>query len=311
MTATRCDLKIGFACNNRCLFCAQGEKRRSTGLVPAAQLVEHMRRAFEPGRGLVLTGGEPTIRKDLVELVKVARGCGYSPIQIQTNGRMLAYSDLVKRLIDAGVTEFSPALHGPTAAIHDALTRSEGSFDQTVAGIANAVESGAIVVTNSVVVRQNLPHLTATVDILADLGVYKAQFALVHPVGTAMERFDQVVPRISLAAAAMRMAVERGRERGLKMVVEAVPLCLMRGFEDAVVEPAIPETTVVDADGEAFAFSNWRRENGKSNGPPCERCDRRAECEGPWREYPARYGWSEYVPYTTVREPSTLGGASA
>ena len=47
-------------------------------------------------------------------------------------------------------------------------------------------------------------------------------------------------------------------------MVEAVPLCLMRGFEDAVVEPAIPETTVVDADGETFAFSDWRRENGKA-----------------------------------------------
>ncbi len=298
---TRCDLKVGFACNNRCLFCAQGEKRRNTGLVPAAQLVEHLRSAHVPGRGLVLTGGEPTLRKDIVELVRVARGCGYSPIQIQTNGRMLSYSDLVQRLIDAGVTEFSPALHGPTAAVHDALTRSEGSFDQTVAGIENAVASGAVVVTNSVVVRQNLDHLSATVDVLADLGVYKAQLALVHPVGTAMERFDQVVPRISLAARAIRLAVERGRERGLMMVVEAVPLCLLRGLEDAVVESAIPETTVVDADGEHFAFSDWRRENGKSNGPPCERCERRSDCEGPWREYPARFGWSEYVPYTAAQ----------
>ena len=295
--STRCDLKVGFACNNRCLFCAQGEKRRQTGFVPAAQLVEHLRSASAPGRGLVLTGGEPTIRKDLVELVRVARGFGYAPIQVQTNGRMLAYPELVQRLFDAGVSEFSPALHGPTAEIHDALTRTEGSFDQTVAGIERVIESGAVVVTNTVVVRQNLAHLSATVDVLADLGVLKSQLALVHPVGTAMERFDQVVPRISQAASAMRFAVHRGRERGLKMVVEAVPLCLLRGFEDAVVEPAIPETTVVDANGEHFAFSAWRRENGKANGPPCERCSRKIECEGPWREYPARYGWSEYRPY--------------
>ena len=88
--STRCDLKVGFACNNRCLFCAQGEKRRQRGVVPAAQLIERLRGAYTPGRGLVLTGGEPTVRKDLVGLVRVARGYGYSPIQIQTNGRMLS-----------------------------------------------------------------------------------------------------------------------------------------------------------------------------------------------------------------------------
>ncbi len=293
---TRSDIKVGFACNNRCTFCAQGEKRRGMGFIEAHTLVNHMRTAFRPGRGLVLTGGEPTIRRDLVDLVKAARIIGYRRIQVQTNGRMLHYRDLVRRLASAGVTEVSPALHGPTAAVHDGLTRAPGSFDQTSAGITNAVAAGLDVITNTVVAKNNLAHLAETLTTLHALGVRHAQLALVHPVGTAAERFDEVVPRISDAGRAVTGAVRHGRALGMTVVVEAMPLCMMRGVEDAVVEQSIPETTVVDADGEPMAFSEWRRTEGKAKGPPCESCAATDRCEGPWREYPAHFGWDEYQP---------------
>jgi len=127
--------------------------------------------------------------------------------------------------------------------------------------------------------------------------VRSGQLALVHPVGTAAELFDEVVPRISDAATAVAAAIVRGRELGMRVVVEAMPPCLLRGLEDAIVEATIPETTVVDLDGEAFAFSEWRRNEGKAKGPQCAACARADRCEGPWREYPQRFGWGEYTPY--------------
>ncbi len=87
------------------------------------------------------------------------------------------------------------------------------------------------------------------------------------------------------------MPAEVGEHEGAGLAVDPARL------DDAVVEEAIPETTVIDADGEAFAFSAWRRGEGKQKGPPCVGCARNAQCEGPWREYPARFGWSELVPY--------------
>jgi len=296
--ALRSDIKVGFACNNRCVFCAQGQKRSEIGRVPPEELVQRMRSTYERGKGLVLTGGEPTIRADLVKLVEAARRIGYSPIQIQTNGRMLAYPGLVEKLLAAGVTEFSPALHGPTADVHDALTRAPGSFDQTVAGIRNTVASKRPVITNTVVAKGNLHCLAETVKLLADLGVEQGQLAMVHPVGTAQEMYDEVVPRLDEAAPAVRDAVMQGRARGMRVVVEALPPCFLRGLEDAVVEAEIPETTVVDLDGAPFAFSTWRRDEGKVKGPPCESCTRAERCEGPWREYPERQGWDGYVPYS-------------
>lgn len=295
-THGRADVKVGFACNNKCVFCAQGGKRSACGAVETRMVIERLAAARRFASGLVLTGGEPTLHKGIHSIVRAARTLGYRPIQIQTNGRLLAYPQRVATLIDAGVTELSPSLHGSTAEMHDSLTRAPGSFEQTVAGIRNAVVCCESVVTNSVIVRRNARDLPDVVRLLASLGVRRAQLAFVHPVGTAGECFDEVVPRLSDVVEPIARAREIARGCGMRLLAEGVPLCFLRGMEELAVEASIPRTAVVDLDGSVFDYSTWRGAEGKSHGPPCESCAARARCEGPWREYPARFGWDEMIP---------------
>jgi organic radical activating enzyme len=293
----RADVKVGFRCNNRCVFCAQGHKREGCAEVPFDELVRRMQQGRAEGDELVLTGGEPTVRADIVKLVAAAKALGYTAIQIQTNGRMLAYAKLVDELVAAGVTELSPALHGATADVHDALTRAPGSHAQTVAGIRNATSRGISVITNSVMVKANLAQIPALVDLLGRLGVRQAQLAFVHPVGTAFERFHEVVPRLSDVVGPVRASLPVAARHGMKLVTEAVPLCFLRGMRELAVEQHIPRTTVIDLDGVPFDYTAWRPAEGKAHGPPCERCSARQECEGPWREYPQEHGWEELEPF--------------
>lgn len=292
--ADRADVKVGFACNNRCVFCAQGEKRRQCGIVPPDQLALRLTGVRGVGRGLVLTGGEPTLHKNLVTLVRLARRLGFSPIQLQTNGRLLSHAPVMKALLAAGVSEVAPSLHGSTADIHDALTRAPGSWAESVAGIRNAVASRVRVITNSVIVRANLQDLPALVDLFGTLGVRQAQLAFVHPVGTAAQLFDQVVPRLQDVVEPVREAWRVARRLSMRLMTEAIPLCFLRDMEDLAAERAIPRTTVIDLDGDARDFTAWRTRDGKAHGPPCEACARAGACEGPWREYPERYGWGEF-----------------
>lgn len=293
----RADLKVGFACNNRCVFCAQGDKRSECGAIPWEELVVRLLRVRCEQQGLVLTGGEPTLYKNLASLVVAARRLGYAPIQLQTNGRMLSYPGVLQRLRDAGVDEISPSLHGPTAEVHDGLTRAPGSFEQTVLGIRNVLGAGLPIVTNSVVTKQNAHDLPALVALLAELGVRSAQLAFVHPVGTALELFDEVVPRLPDVVAPIRRARDIAKLHGMRLVTEAVPYCFLRGMEELAVEDHIPRTTVVDLDGQVLEYSDWRVASGKAHGPPCTGCAARSVCEGPWREYPERFGWGEFEPF--------------
>lgn len=294
---TRLDLKLGFRCNNDCRFCVQGPAKR---LRHGDRSTEDVRRLLAEGRAhcdsVVLTGGEVTIRRDLPTLVEVARDLGYRTIQLQTNGRILGSMAAARRLKDAGITEVSPALHGPTAAIHDGLTRRPGSFRQTVRGIRNARRLGLPVIVNSVITRQNHRHLPALARLLVALDVQQFQLAFVHPLGAAADHFDDVVPRLPAVEPYVREALAVGVAAGVRCMTEAIPLCFLRGIESLAAEWVIPDTRIEDAAWTIEDYTEVRRSQGKAKGPPCVPCRWRDQCEGPWREYPERFGWAEFQP---------------
>ena len=296
MIDRRLDLKIGFSCNNLCRFCVQGNKRHRVE-EPTRQTLE---RELENGRefadGVVFTGGEPTLHRDLVELVALASNLGYAPVQIQTNGRTLASRKVCDALVEAGATEFSPALHGHHPAIHDWLTRSPGSFFQTTRGIRNLRSMGQRILTNSVVVRANFRNLPHLARLLVGLGVEQFQFAFVHPVGTVGEVLTATVPRLEMVAPYLMRALQIGRDAGRRVYSEAVPYCIVPGYEACVVETRIPRTRVVDAGVIVEDYRAYRLDEGKLRGPRCSSCRWFDSCEGPWREYPEQYGFDEFRP---------------
>ncbi len=292
----RIDVKVGFACNNHCHFCVQGDKRARYAPRSTEELRAVLRDERARVRSVVFTGGEPTVRRDLPALVAYARELGYERIQIQSNGRMFAHLGYARRLVECGANEFSPALHGHVAALHDYLTASPGSFAQTVTGIRNLKALVQVILTNTVVTRSNYRHLPEIARLLVALGVDQFQLAFVHPVGTAGAEFDRVVPRMELAAPYIAAGLRVGAEAGRRAMTEAVPPCFLPGWESYVAERIIPRTAIYDAEAVIADYTRYRLDEGKLKGPDCPRCVHFAACEGPWREYPERFGWEEFRP---------------
>jgi MoaA/NifB/PqqE/SkfB family radical SAM enzyme len=293
----RLDIKVGFACNNRCRFCVQGMKRerfKRRDLEEIFTILEKNR-----GRdGVVFTGGEPTLHPGILDMVRKARELGYRSIQIQTNGRMFSYQKFCRDVIEAGATEVSPALHGHLAALHDNLTTVPGSFEQTVSGVRNLKGMGVLLVTNTVITRSNFRHLPEIAQLLVSLGVDQYQLAFVHPVGSAGSdrNFASVVPRFELLEPFLKRALDVGIREGRVVMTEAVPYCFMEGYEQYIGEHIMPLTKIFDAEGVIDDYRDYRLAEGKVKGPPCENCGFADDCEGPWREYPERFGWSEFRP---------------
>jgi len=293
----RVDIKTGWHCNNRCVFCVQGNKRELYGTRTTDEVKQILDQARHDSDSIVFTGGEVTIRRDVVELVKHAHDLGFTRIQIQTNGRMLAYRKLTEQLIEAGANEFSPALHGPTAELHDFLTGAEGSFRQTVAGMRLLSDLGQTVITNSVIVRANYRHLVELAKLLVALGVDQYQLAFVHPLGTAKDNFYAVVPRFALIEPFVKRGLEVGLRAGRRVMTEAIPYCFMKGYERYVGERVVPRTKIFDH-SVLDDYTEYRLTEGKLKRAECKACLHFAYCEGPWREYPEHYGWDELVPVT-------------
>src|SRR5688572_24977480 len=93
------ELTPDYRCNQRCVGCGAvsegGPSLTSRALVES--LIDGRARGITQ---LWVGGGEPTLRPDLLPLVRAARARGYQRIRLQTNAAMLAYPDVARRLAD-------------------------------------------------------------------------------------------------------------------------------------------------------------------------------------------------------------------
>ena len=293
----RLDIKVGFQCNNRCLFCIQGNKRFTAPNKSDKEIKAILKKMKKDHDSVVFTGGEPTVRKELIDWVKYAKKLDYKFIQIQSNGRMFSYKDYCKALIKAGANEFSPALHGSNVKIHDSLTQASGSFKQTVQGIKNLRELDQYILTNSVITKMNYKDLPNLAKLLVDLKVNQFQFAFMHINGIIAKNpqlIEKIVPRYQESMPYIKKGVDIGAKARIKVMIEAIPYCFMKGYEKYISEPYIPSASVVDNEMILTDYDSYRKNKGKTKGPQCKECKYNKICEGPWREYPEIFGWSEF-----------------
>lgn len=154
-------------CNQKCLHCyAAGQPLSDTPELTTAQwreILSKLRAANVPQ--VTFTGGEPTLRADLVELVEVAQ---WFVTRLNTNGRLLT-PELCRRLYEASLDSVQVTLYSHDPAVHNALVGAEG-FDDTVTGIKNAVAAGLSVSVNTPLCSLNTDY-AATVRFVHELGV--------------------------------------------------------------------------------------------------------------------------------------------
>jgi MoaA/NifB/PqqE/SkfB family radical SAM enzyme len=294
MNQKKADLKIGFRCNNYCRHCVQGNKRERFGNKSLTLIKQELKRAINDCDHLVLTGGEPTIHENFLEVVRYAKKLGFKNIQLQTNGRRFCYFDFCKQAIDAGVNSFVFGLAGHIPELHDYITNVCGSFRQTVNGIYNVKSLGQEVTVNFIVSKPNYRYLKEAAGLLVKLGVSQYQFAFIHPMGRAGDYFYSMVPRLSIIEPYIKKGIDIGIRAGKAVMTEAIPFCFMCGYEPYIAESMIPDTVIYDADKFIEDYTFLRQHHGKLKGELCEKCRYFKVCEGPWREYPEKYGWQEF-----------------
>lgn len=291
----KADIKTGFLCNNNCLFCVQGPEKKKFGNKSTKQLREIIVKAKDGCDTIVFTGGEPTIRKDLIELVALAKEIGFKTIQIQSNGRMFVYEKFCRDIVAAGANEFALALHGHTEELHNYLTQAD-SFRQIVGGIKTLKKMGQKVIMNTVITKSNYRHLPEIAKVLIGLDVDQMQFAFVHAVGAAGKNFDAVVARKEMVVPYLKKAIDIGRLLNKRVMTEGVPFCLLDGYESSISETVMPDIKIFDQISVINDYRKMRINEDKAKGPECVKCIYNNVCEGPWKEYPEAFGWDEFKP---------------
>src|SRR5437667_5132838 len=116
-------IKVGYGCNENCTFCHTLNVRHVDG--EAAEVEAKIRRAKALGHTMVvLSGGEPTIRPELFEWAMHVARLGLD-LGLVTNGVVLAYPQVVERLLSHRLRYVYMSLHGGTSEIHQKLVRAD------------------------------------------------------------------------------------------------------------------------------------------------------------------------------------------
>jgi radical SAM protein with 4Fe4S-binding SPASM domain len=166
----RMDLAITYLCNNECAHCYNARPRRYPEL-STAQWKLILDRLWEIGiPHIVFTGGEPTLRPDLPELIAHAEQNGQIT-GINTNGRRLKEHNYLQSLVDAGLDHIQITLESHDPKTHDEMVASPGAWLDTTAGIRNALTSKIFVMTNTTLLTSNSQNIQDTLEYLAEIGV--------------------------------------------------------------------------------------------------------------------------------------------
>ena len=154
-------------CNQKCVFCyAAGQAMGKTKELTTQQWKQAITRLDAARVPMVtFTGGEPTQRADIAELVGYAKRM---VTRLNTNGVNLT-PELVRQLKAAGLDSVQVTLYSHDEAVHNALVGSNHHAD-TVQGIRNAVAAGLDISINTPLCRKNADY-EKTLAFIHSLGV--------------------------------------------------------------------------------------------------------------------------------------------
>jgi heme b synthase len=179
------------SCNLNCVHCRASSRfgpyphELDTG--EALRLLDQIREVGAPI--IILTGGEPLLRKDIFELARYGTDKGMRMV-MGSNGTLIT-ARAARRIQEAGVRRVSISLDGATRQSHDAFRQVGGAFDGAIRGISRLRDQGVEFQINTTITRHNLSELESILDLAVRLGAVAHHIFLLVPTGRAREMINQ------------------------------------------------------------------------------------------------------------------------
>jgi sulfatase maturation enzyme AslB (radical SAM superfamily) len=263
------EIFLGGRCDNNCIYCPA--RHNSTALADFRQITASLTQ--KEGDNIFLYGGEPTLRKDLLDIIDVARGNGYRRIKLLTNGQELSDGQFLDQVMTAGCHLFEIKLWGPDPSLHDSMTRTSGSFLKTLNGLENLAgyPGDKFTCVRIPVCKENFADMENTVITALNFSVNR----IILSFQDYQLRLESVLPHI-------RNAINISIFNRTWILVEGIPFCVLQGLEKHMGEIYHGWDNIYDR---TFRQHNY-----------CTGCIYNELCPGAEAGYLDRFGNKEFTP---------------
>lgn len=287
-------------CNQDCTFCSAPQSEVE---LPYRQVEERMNDLKNSGATEVMfSGGEPTLRDDLPELIRLAHKIGFQEVSIQTNGSRLHDESLLKTYMDAGEIKFDISFHSFKKEIFEKLTGEKSSFENFIKFLNNVRKYNIPAYYTTVINSLNYKYLKDQIMFAEKHfpNICHFSFNFVDPTNNASKN-SWIVPRLSDVEPYMHDAFDYILKQGMSFRIEFVPLCFLSKFREYSSELRRgvfnePSYAVFLNKEDLDKKEVTERSNQYFKAPQCKLCVLTDKCAGLNARYVKIHGFDELVP---------------
>ena len=175
--------EITRSCNLFCAHCrASADESQYSDELTTENCYRLIDQILEVGRPIIiLTGGEPLVRKDVFQIARYAVAKGLRVV-MGTNGTLIT-QEVASQMKAIPVSRVGISMDFPSAKLQDDFRGKVGAFDAVMAGITNTGRAGLEVQINCTVTRLNVTYLDRLLSLALDVGAVAFHPFLLVPTG--------------------------------------------------------------------------------------------------------------------------------
>jgi len=224
------------ACNLACVHCRGASiPEPSPGELTTKEALDFVDQLLEYMPIVILSGGEPLLRRDVFEIAGYASRKGLRVV-LATNGTLVT-PGVARKIKEAGVKRVSVSIDGATAETHDSFRGEPGAFQQAMRGIENLKREGVELQINTTITNRNIREIPEIYDLAVKIGARALHIFLLVPTGRGRvedeippEEYERVLHwfydrqkeaelelKATCAPHYFRIVRQRAREEGVKI----------------------------------------------------------------------------------------------